>query len=130
MCGISGFINLDGSPARGDVIRRMVSIQNHRGPDDNGVCLFSLAKGSAIELTPDDNSPHPEMSGALGFNRLSILDLSTNGHQPMFNADRSVMLAFNGEIYNARQFTSELQSAGYTFRSHTDTEVILYLYEH
>jgi asparagine synthase (glutamine-hydrolysing) len=130
MCGISGFINLNGAPARADVIRRMVSMQNHRGPDDQGVCLFSLVKGSAIELAPDDQSPKPGMSGALGFNRLSILDLSANGHQPMFNGDKSVMLAFNGEIYNASQYTGELQAAGYTFRSHTDTEVILYLYEH
>ncbi|MEQ1840644.1 MAG: asparagine synthase (glutamine-hydrolyzing), partial [Verrucomicrobiales bacterium] len=130
MCGISGFINLDGAPAEAEVIRQMVSMQNHRGPDDHGICLFSLARGAAVELSPDDNSTHPGMNGALGFNRLSILDLSSNGHQPMFNADRSIMLAFNGEIYNAGQFTGELQSAGYSFRSHTDTEVILYLYEH
>lgn len=130
MCGISGFIHLNGAPAKAEVIRQMVSMQNHRGPDDQGICLFSLAKGSAIVLAPDDNSPKPGMSGALGFNRLSILDLSTNGHQPMFNGDKSVMLAFNGEIYNAGDFTLELQAAGYSFRSRTDTEVILYLYEH
>lgn len=130
MCGIAGFLNLDNAPADARVLLRMMDIQRHRGPDDQGMRLFSLATGRSVECRRDALPPAgPEFSGALGFNRLSILDLSAHGHQPMANADQSVFLAFNGEIYNAFDYSASLAAAGYRFRSRTDTEVILYLYE-
>src|SRR5262249_2741850 len=78
----------------------------------------------------NDALPSHSFEGALGFNRLSILDLSERGHQPMCNDAQTVILGFNGEIYNAFSYKPELQAAGYNFRSRTDTEVILRLYEH
>jgi asparagine synthase (glutamine-hydrolysing) len=129
MCGIAGFLNLDQRPADPDVLARMTGIQRHRGPDDQGHRLFSLQSGKSVEYLPG-GSRQTSLEGGLGFNRLSILDLSRNGHQPMTNADASVILAFNGEVYNANEYRPELQRAGYRFRSGTDTEVLLYLYEH
>ena len=110
-------------------LRRMTRIQRHRGPDDSGLCLFSLASKTAMELPEEGLPVQTDYEGALGFNRLSIQDLSVHGHQPMFNASRTVVLAFNGEIYNANDYRAELESAGYRFRGTSDTEVILYLYE-
>jgi asparagine synthase (glutamine-hydrolysing) len=118
MCGLAGVVNLDGAPVDRAVLQRMTGQLRHRGPDDHGVELFSLS--SAAEA--------PAHAG-FGFHRLKILDLSERGHQPMFNADRSVMIAFNGEIYNAFDHVADLEASGYRFRSRTDTEVILYLYE-
>jgi len=130
MCGIAGIINLDGSRVDARVLRNMADIQRHRGPDDQGFRLFSLQEGRSAEIR-DGLSPAVGtlFSGGLAFNRLSILDLSTQGHQPMTNADESVMIIFNGEIYNAFDFRSELEAKGFKFRSRTDTEVLLYLYE-
>jgi len=112
----------------------MLEIQRHRGPDDQGLRLFSLASGkSEARRAPSQAlSPTQEdvaFEGALGFNRLSILDLSIEGHQPMCNADASVFIAFNGEIYNAFDYAAELEAEGFRFHSKTDTEVVLYLYE-
>ncbi len=91
--------------------------------------LFSLATGKSAEVCKDHREREGHFEGALGFNRLSILDLSIHGHQPMGNADGSIFLVFNGEIYNAFEYTAELEAAGFHFRSRSDTEVILYLYE-
>jgi asparagine synthase (glutamine-hydrolysing) len=87
----------------------MVAIQDHRGPDDNGI--YVNASGLV----------------GLGHNRLSIVDLTDAGHQPMVNRDRTVWIVFNGEIYNYLELRQELK--GYPFRSRTDTEVILAAYE-
>lgn len=129
MCGIAGFVNLNGAVVNPDVLTRMIHIQRHRGPDDQGIRLFSLLTGKSFE--PGKGQPRPEgvFEGGLGFNRLSILDLSAAGHQPMLNADGTVIIAFNGEVYNALGYTHELEESGFRFRSRTDTEVILYLYE-
>ena len=129
MCGIAGYFNLSGADADIGVLARMTDIQRHRGPDDQGMRLFSLATGKSAELGKDRRQPEGHLEGALGFNRLSILDLSEHGHQPMENADGSIFIAFNGEIYNAFDYTAELEAAGFHFRSRSDTEVILYLYE-
>jgi asparagine synthase (glutamine-hydrolysing) len=107
----------------------VTDIQRHRGPDDQGIRLFSLATGKSSELGKDRRQPEGHFEGGLGFNRLSILDLSEHGHQPMENADGSIFIAFNGEIYNAFDYTAELEASGFHFRSRSDTEVILYLYE-
>lgn len=128
MCGIAGFVNLDAAPADIAVVTRMTDMQRHRGPDDFGLGVFSLATGAYRDVRRG-TAPIPAFDGALGFNRLKILDLSDCGHQPMANADASIVIAFNGEIYNAFDYTAELEASGYRFRSRTDTEVILYLYE-
>ena len=130
MCGIAGFFNFNAAPVNPQVLASMIDCQRHRGPDDQGMRLFSLARGQSIEIRQQDPVPSQPFEGALGFNRLSIIDLSERGHQPMCNDDESIILAFNGEIYNAFDYKAELQSAGYNFRSRTDTEVILRLYEH
>ena len=119
MCGIAGFVNLSGAPADADVLAAMMRTIRHRGPDDRGQLLMSLRRG---EIADDADA-------AIGFHRLKILDLSDRGHQPMVNASGSVVLAFNGEVYNAFDFTAELEAAGFRFRSKTDAEVLLYLYE-
>jgi asparagine synthase (glutamine-hydrolysing) len=115
MCGIAGFVNLDGAPAAAGVLAAMTDLIRHRGPDDRGAVCLSLRGG-----TPDT---------ALGFQRLKILDLSDRGRQPMTAPDGSTTLLFNGEIYDAFDLKEELERAGYRFRTRTDTEVILALYE-
>ena len=115
MCGIAGFVNLDGAPADAGVLGAMTDMIRHRGRDDRGTLCLSLRGG-----TPDI---------ALGFQRLKILDLSARGHQPMVSADGSTALLFNGEIYDAFDYKPELEREGYRFRTGTDTEIILALYE-
>jgi asparagine synthase (glutamine-hydrolysing) len=115
MCGIAGFVNLDGAPADSSVLGAMTDMIRHRGPDDRGTLCLSLRGG-----IPDT---------ALGFQRLKILDLSARGHQPMTSPDRSTALLFNGEIYEAFEWKAELERRGYRFRTGTDTEIILALYE-
>lgn len=119
MCGIAGFVNLDGAPAERGVLDAMTDLVRHRGPDDRGTLCVSL-RGGVAGGTPDT---------ALGFQRLKILDLSERGHQPMTSPDGAVALLFNGEIYEALDWKAELEQRGYRFRSGTDTEVILALYE-
>jgi len=94
----------------------MTRLLAHRGPDDRGERLFSL-RGSG---SPDS---------AFGFHRLKILDLTEHGRQPMASADGQVLLAYNGEVYNAFDYKPELEAAGFRFRSRSDAEVLLYLYE-
>ena len=107
----------------------MLQVQKHRGPDDSGIRAFSLRFGTSKELGVNKVSAiDGDFEGILGFNRLSILDLSENGHQPMVSPDGNVILAFNGEIYNAFDFKEELEDWGHKFKSTTDTEVILALY--
>lgn len=104
MCGINGFNFKDQ-----DLIVRMNNRIKHRGPDQDGIFL-------------DDNI-------SLGHRRLSIIDLSENGKQPLFNEDKSLCLVFNGEIYNFQELRKDLEKRGHRFYSQTDSEVILHLYE-
>src|SRR5690348_10091655 len=97
------------------VLRDMLSRIRHRGPDDTGIYLTSR------------NRVGPRV--AIGNNRLSILDLSPAGHQPMANEDRTVWVAYNGEIYNFAELRQELASDGHHFTSCSDTEVLPHLYE-
>jgi asparagine synthase (glutamine-hydrolysing) len=115
MCGIAGFVNLDGAPADASVLGTMTDMIRHRGPDDRGTLCVSLRGG-----IPDT---------ALGFHRLKILDRSDRGHQPMASPDGATALLFNGEIYDAFDYKAELEREGYRFRTGTDTEIILALYE-
>ena len=108
MCGISGLVGIESS----DSIKRMVEVQSHRGPDDSGINILN-------------QNP----SVYFGHNRLSIIDLSSRGHQPMFNEDKSLCLVYNGEVYNFLQIKEELKNHGYSFFSRTDAEVILKAYD-
>ncbi|HWI20308.1 MAG TPA: asparagine synthase (glutamine-hydrolyzing), partial [Vicinamibacterales bacterium] len=116
MCGLAGFVNLDGAPADIHIVRAMTRLLAHRGPDDRGEHLFSLRA-------------RPDADSGIGFQRLKVLDLSDHGHQPMANDAGTILIALNGEIYNAFDYKPALEAAGYRFRSRTDTEVLLYLYE-
>ncbi len=109
MCGICGVVGFadDGASGR-ENIARMARRLVHRGPDDEGFLLDGAA--------------------ALGFRRLSIIDLD-GGHQPIHNEDGSAAIIFNGEVYNYRELTATLSSAGHVFRTRSDTEAVLHAYE-
>jgi len=109
MCGIVGKIAFDGAPIGSGLIDRMCASIRHRGPDDQGTYV-----NAGI---------------GLGAVRLAVLDLSSLGHQPMASEDGRLRLVFNGEIYNFRELRSDLEKRGYHFRSQTDSEVVLHLYE-
>jgi len=131
MCGIAGYINKNNFIENTAELYAMTKAIEHRGPDDNGMVLFSLKNQSYAKISESQSKPiYGEWEGGVGFNRLSIMDLSHNGHQPMINHEHNVILCFNGEIYNAFDYKDFLISKGFKFRSQTDTEVILYLYQH
>jgi asparagine synthase (glutamine-hydrolysing) len=115
MCGIAGFVNLDGAPVAAGVLEAMTDTIRHRGPDDRGTLCLSLRGGE-----PDT---------ALGLQRLAILDRSTRARQPMISPDGSVALLFNGAVYDAFDTRAGLERDGYRFRSSSDTEVVLAMYE-
>jgi len=109
MCGIVGIFDLkDRREIDRDLLGRMNEIQHHRGPDEGGL--------------------HTEPGLGLGHRRLSIIDLSS-GQQPLFNRNRTVVVTYNGEIYNFKDIRAELETLGYQFTSHCDTEVIVYAWE-
>jgi len=109
MCGISGFVNsvLDGSEANA-ILRAMCRAIRHRGPDDDGYYVDDAA--------------------ALGARRLSIIDVA-GGHQPISNEDETLWIVFNGEIYNFMELRAGLRERGHRFRTQSDTEVIVHLFE-
>ena len=109
MCGICGKLNFEkGASVKPALIRAMMDTIRHRGPDDEGLHIASEV--------------------GLGFRRLSIIDLSS-GHQPLSNENGTVWIVFNGEIYNYRELRKFLLNKGHVFRTQTDTEVIVHLYE-
>jgi asparagine synthase (glutamine-hydrolysing) len=128
MCGLTGIVNLDGSPIDIAVLSAMTSVQHHRGPDDSGRLAFSLRNGTQRAITIEEQRGTVPFEGGLGFNRLSILDPSERGHQPMVSDDGQVVIAYNGEIFNAFDLRPDLEAKGHRFRSNTDTEVLLNLY--
>ena len=113
MCGICGVWEYGASEGRvaESLVERMRDEMQHRGPDDAGALLFDGARGG------------------FGFRRLSIIDLSPAGHQPMHGCATQVWLAFNGEVYNHATLRSRLEERGHVYRSRTDSETILHLYE-
>lgn len=139
MCGIAGIIGAPGVEVSTH-IRGMCDVIQHRGPDDEG---YAVVEGSTVRFlggtdTPEDCyvadvSYAPERSGwdriaghlALGHRRLSIVDLSGTGHQPMADRDRRCVLVYNGEVYNHVELRTELEALGHEFRSTSDTEVVL-----
>ena len=108
MCGIAGLMHCGDAAA----LRAMADVMAHRGPDSWGTKWF------------------PAANGGLAHRRLSILDLSPAGHQPMSNEDETLWITFNGEIYNFQEIREELETHGYRFRSRSDTEVLLNAYRH
>src|SRR5271170_8128401 len=104
MCGIAGIVDWSGRPGR-HAVEAMVRNLRHRGPDAQLVTV----RGDAT----------------LGHARLSVIDVSVEAHQPMADADGTLWLVFNGEIYNYRELRSELAAGGYRFRTQSDSEVIL-----
>jgi asparagine synthase (glutamine-hydrolysing) len=151
MCGIAGVMNRDGRPALRGCIRRMTQVLRHRGPDDEGYLLVAPESGKLIRAggsdTPDEvyrsafpYSPNVQIGQAvldgapftiaLGHRRLSIIDLSPAGHQPMCNRDGTLWIVYNGEVYNYQELRKELESCGCRFASNSDTEVVLAAYEH
>ena len=107
MCGFAGFVGEVEN--REQVLENMIDTIIHRGPDSSG------------KFVDED--------AALGFRRLSIIDLSESGDQPLYNEDRSKVLVFNGEIYNYQELREELIQAGHTFVSNTDSETLIHGYE-
>ena len=109
MCGIVGFIS---NKREENILNDMVKIQAHRGPDDNGIFI------------DQESGVH------LGHNRLSIQDTSSHAHQPFISSCEEYVIIFNGEVYNFQSIKKELEALGQTFRSNSDTEVLLYAYKH
>jgi asparagine synthase (glutamine-hydrolysing) len=109
MCGIYGGFWQGPHEVPARRLSEAQSLLHHRGPDDRGVETFTVADGAL----------------ALGHTRLSIIDLSPGGHQPMHSADRRYTIVFNGEIYNYRELRKELQALGHSFQTESDTEVLL-----
>jgi asparagine synthase (glutamine-hydrolysing) len=108
MCGIAGIINFNNTQVSNQQLMDMGKAIQHRGPDDNGIWNH----------------------GSVGFahQRLSIIDITSSGHQPMHSPDGQYTIVFNGEIYNHNEFRTELSQKGFQFRSTADTEVLLYMY--
>lgn len=109
MCGVAGFIDFK-KQSNDTMLKSMTDVQVHRGPDDGGYFYNNLNQAQI----------------GLGHRRLSILDLSNHGHQPM--AFKNLTMVFNGEVYNFKEIRKELESLNYTFESNSDTEVILKSY--
>src|SRR5918993_4118489 len=105
MCGLVVSVSFEGQPADRQLLERMAGVIRHRGPDDSGVATYGPV--------------------GFAFRRLSILDLSPAGHQPMETADGRLSIVFNGEIYNYIELRRELEQSGHTFRTTGDTEVLL-----
>lgn len=121
MCGIAGLVAPPGRTASAETLAAMVARLAHRGPDDVG---FGGWDGTAFRAGKEpDAAAHAQV--ALGHRRLSILDLSAGGWQPMSSPDGARHVVYNGEIYNFRELRTELEAAGRTFRSTSDTEVLL-----
>lgn len=130
MCGFTGFFNLNSNlETNNKVIREMIAIQQHRGPDDSGIVGINTLDKNFEEISTQQQANFDTPKDLLfGFNRLSILDLSPNGHQPMISPDKNVILMMNGEVYNAFDFKDDLIKKGHTFKSTSDTEIVLHLY--
>ncbi|WP_079243491.1 asparagine synthase (glutamine-hydrolyzing) [Chryseobacterium indologenes] len=136
MCGISGYYSFHKSISSTNILEMNQAIR-HRGPDDEGFWLYNAGEGisfSGNDSTQKIKEDFPVLKDrnsdiALGFRRLSIIDLSEKGHQPMLSEDEQIIITFNGEIYNFKKLRKELESLGYSFHSTSDTEVILKAYQ-
>ncbi len=148
MCGIAGIINLNRAPIDKNLLLKMTSMLSHRGPDDEGYLFVNTDMGKYLAAGGEDTpkgvyssnfiySPRVTIQEvndnsydlAFGHRRLSIVDLSAAGHQPMSNEAGSIWAVHNGEVYNYVEIREELRYKGYAFRSNSDTEVIIKAYE-
>ena len=111
MCGIYGIVNLR-EPVDADSLKRKRDLLYHRGPDDAGIWIS------------------PSRQVGLAHRRLSIIDLTSAGHQPMISQDRRCVIVFNGEVYNFQALRAELENFGYQFKGNSDTEVRWFLIRH
>jgi len=118
MCGICGKLSYGNKPIDEKLLEKMCKTLSYRGPDDEGFFCNSNLK-----------TQNSKVHIGLGHRRLSIIDLSDAGHQPMCNEDETIWLVYNGEIYNFKKIRVELETKGHRFRSNTDSEVIIHLYE-
>lgn len=127
MCGIAGAYAFAGDGLRRETVKRMGDLLAHRGPDDHRYYFWSPSGGNELYR---HGIPASETRPTLGFahRRLSIIDIKS-GHQPMTNEDDSRWICFNGEIYNYLELRQALIASGHIFRTHSDTEVLLHLYE-
>jgi asparagine synthase (glutamine-hydrolysing) len=147
MCGISGIVTSKKSSTQLTNIHKMANLLRHRGPDDEGFVFFGPDKDSTFLYGGNDTpenvfasnfsyTPKKTYSGqmhenatvAFGHRRLSIIDLSPSGHQPMSTPDQRYWITYNGEIYNYLELREELIKKGYAFKSESDTEVLLHAY--
>jgi asparagine synthase (glutamine-hydrolysing) len=140
MCGIFGLWNFDGKPIDTASVRRGTNALRHRGPNDEGYLLVNTRNGKVVHCGGEDTDPQLDLPSledhfgepfnlGLGFRRLSILDLSPAGHQPMSSPDGRLWIIFNGEVYNYIELRAELAGFGHEFHTGTDTEVILAAYQ-
>jgi len=143
MCGIAGLIDLSGKPIDPVLLKSMSDAIRYRGPDDEGYVLIDKATSRARaysgidsptaikEILPPFRVPTDNFAANIGLShrRFAIIDLSPRGHQPLFDADGSHCLVFNGEIYNYIEIREELKARGVAFRSDSDTEVLLEAYK-
>ena len=138
MCGICGIISLNNT-IQTDQLLSMTRVLRHRGPDDEGFLLVNTKNNFQKTFHHDDTIDIIKAKTSrlennfcadlgFGFRRLSILDLSENGHQPMQFDEAGLWIVYNGEIYNYLEIREELRAKGYKFKSNTDTEVILKAY--
>jgi asparagine synthase (glutamine-hydrolysing) len=142
MCGITGIVLREPEAGIGESLRRMTEVIRHRGPDDEGYALGNCAGGfvqsaAGADSIPEAGAAFPDIAGlagtafsfGLGHRRLSIIDPTPSGHQPMGAFDGRSWITFNGEIYIFREMKKDLEAAGYPFRTRSDTEVLLAAYD-
>ena len=135
MCGICGFISKN--KCSSDVILEMNKAIKHRGKDDEGYVfgeINNIESYSGEDSQDGIKTKYKLLNNskigifALGFRRLSILDLSEKGHQPMIS-EKGNIITYNGEVYNYKEIREELEGVGFQFKSNADTEVLLKAYE-
>ena len=124
MCGIGCLIGVGGGGVSSGTLDAFTDAVAHRGPDGRGTALFSLGSGGGLEPA----SAGSDCAVGLGHRRLSILDLTDAGAQPMASSDGRFHIVYNGEVYNHVELRSELERDGFSFESHCDTEVVLAAY--
>lgn len=140
MCGITGYVLSTRVEDSIEPIRSMNEMVSHRGPDDEGITVFQPEEFSAVDLVVpsrsnqlnncvriDSSKAYPHRI-AFGHCRFSIIDVTPAGHQPFWSSDQSVCVSFNGEIYNYLELRDELRGKGHTFRTRSDTEVLVEAY--
>lgn len=138
MCGILGWVRGPGQSLDETVFERALLAQRHRGPDDEGYVSYRSADRHLQPMSGRDTAPEIDLprigpnehrgNVLLGHRRLSIIDLSAAGHQPMQSDDGRLSIVYNGEVYNHVELREQLEKCGHRFVSHTDTEVVLAAY--